>query len=85
MAKAIPLRGSLRFALRIGLSLISGKSHFSALRATLEGGVPTARNKMGGHGDGTDPTAVPQHLAAYVLHMTASTLVFLIEAEKQLP
>jgi hypothetical protein len=60
------------------------QSHFSALRATLESGVPTARNVMGGHGDGTTPTQVPQHLAAYCLHMTASTLVFLIEAEKNL-
>jgi hypothetical protein len=60
------------------------QSHFSALRATLESGVPTARNVMGGHGDGTTPTQVPQHLAAYCLHMTASTLVFLIEAEKSL-
>jgi hypothetical protein len=60
------------------------QSHFSALRATLESGVPTARNLMGGHGNGTSPTTVPQHLAAYCLHMTASTLVFLIEAEKSL-
>lgn len=60
------------------------QSHFSALRATLESGVPTARNVMGGHGNGTKTTTVPRHLAAYCLHMTASTLVFLIEAEKSL-
>jgi hypothetical protein len=60
------------------------QSHFSALRATLESGVPTARNIMGGHGNGTSPTEVPHHLASYCLHMTASTLVFLIEAEKNL-
>ena len=60
------------------------QSHFSALRATLESGVPTARNIMGGHGDGTSPTEVPQHLASYCLHITASTLVFLVEAEKSL-
>jgi hypothetical protein len=60
------------------------QTHFSALRATLEHGIPTSRNKLAGHGDGTEPIIVPQHLAAYVLHMTASTLVFLIEAEKNL-
>ena len=27
-------------------------SHFSALRATLEAGVPTGRNKLSGHGQG---------------------------------
>ena len=59
------------------------QSHFTALRATLEHSIPTSRNKLAGHGDGTEPIIVPQHLAAYVLHMTASTLVFLIEAEKK--
>ena len=60
------------------------QSHFSALRSTLESGVPSARNIMGAHGNGTSPVEVPQYLAAYCLHMTASTLVFLIEAEKNL-
>jgi hypothetical protein len=60
------------------------QSHFSALRATLESGIPTARNIMGGHGDGVSPAEVPQHLASYCLHITASTLVFLVEAEKSL-
>lgn len=59
--------------------------HFSALRSTLESGVPTARNKLGGHGQGTDVVRVPEHLVAYVLHMTASSIVFLAEAERNLP
>jgi len=58
--------------------------HFSALRSTLESGVPTARNKLGGHGQGGEVITVPQHLVSYVLHMTASCLVFLIESEKSL-
>jgi hypothetical protein len=60
------------------------QSHFSALRAILESGVPTARNVLAGHGQGAQSVNVPQYLAAYVLHITASTLVFLIEAEKSL-
>jgi hypothetical protein len=28
---------------------------------------------------------VPQYFAAYQLHMTASTILFLVEAEKALP
>ena len=59
--------------------------HFSALRSTLESGVPTARNKLGGHGQGTRVVRVPEHLVAYVLHMTASSIVFLAEAERTLP
>jgi hypothetical protein len=61
------------------------EQHFSALRSTLESGVPTARNRLGGHGQGTDVVQVPTHLVAYVLHQTASAIVFLAEAEKVLP
>ncbi len=59
--------------------------HFSALRSTLESGVPTARNRLGGHGQGADVVEVPDYLAAYVLHLTASTIVFLAEADRALP
>lgn len=59
--------------------------HFSALRSTLESGVPTARNRLGGHGQGTAVVLVPPHLVAYVLHQTASAIVFLAESEKAMP
>ena len=58
------------------------QQHMAALRSLLEGGVPTGRNKLGGHGQGTKPVNVPQHIVAYVLHMTASCIVFLVEAAK---
>jgi hypothetical protein len=59
--------------------------HFSGLRGALESGVPAARNKLGGHGQGTQVVHVPEHLVAFVLHSTASAIVFLVEAEKALP
>ncbi len=59
--------------------------HFSALRSTLESGVPPARNKLGSHGQGSSIVDVPQHLVAYVLHMTAACIVFLVESERVLP
>jgi hypothetical protein len=58
------------------------QTHFSALRATLEGGVPTIRNREGGHGSGEKPNEVPEYLAAYQLHLTASAIVFLIRANE---
>lgn len=58
------------------------QSEFSALRATLETGVPTTRNKMSGHGQGAAPLAVPAHISAYALHLTAAAIVLLVEAEK---
>jgi hypothetical protein len=60
------------------------QSHMNGLRSTLEGCVPTVRNKMGGHGQGADVVNVPDHIAAYTLHMTASTIVFLVKSEQSL-
>ena len=57
------------------------KSHFDTLRSLLAGSVPPARNKLSGHGQGAAPKPVPRHIAGYVLHMTAATIVFLAEAE----
>ncbi len=59
------------------------QSQFSALRSLLESSIPTARNRLSAHGQGATPISVPDHLVAYVIHMTASTIVFLAEAEKQ--
>lgn len=59
-------------------------SQFSGLRSVLESGLPTVRNKQGGHGQGKDPVAIPSHLAAYALHLAASNIVMLLEAHKAL-
>jgi hypothetical protein len=61
------------------------KGHFAALRSTLAEGVPTGRNKLGGHGQGTELIVVPDHIASYVLHMTASAIVFLVKADQAMP
>jgi hypothetical protein len=61
------------------------QNQFSSLRSMLESSIPTGRNKLSGHGQGSIPTSVPDYLVSYMLHMTASTLVFLITAEKDLP
>jgi pentatricopeptide repeat protein len=61
------------------------QSHFSALRTTLEAGVPTVRNKLGGHGQGVDPVIVPEYLASYALHLTATNILLIAQAEAALP
>jgi len=60
------------------------QQHMAALRSLLEGGVPTGRNKVSGHGQGTTPTTVPEHFVAYVLHMTAAAIVFLVKSAQAL-
>jgi hypothetical protein len=57
------------------------QSQLSGLRSLLEG-VTTAPNKLAVHGQGMFPTEVPMHIAAYVLHATASAIVLLAQAEK---
>jgi hypothetical protein len=61
------------------------QSHISAVRAALESGIPTIRNRLSGHGQGAQVVIVPEHYASYMLHLTATTIQYLIESEKALP
>lgn len=58
------------------------QTHFNALRSTLESGVPTVRNQAGrgAHGAGSTPVDVPRYIAHYCLNLTATAIVFLLEA-----
>ncbi|MEX0608654.1 MAG: hypothetical protein WD016_09890 [Balneolaceae bacterium] len=60
------------------------QSKFSSLRSLLEGSIPTGRNKLSGHGQGSTPTTVPPHIVSYMINMTASTIVFLLKAGEEL-
>jgi len=60
------------------------QSHFSALRSTLESGVPTVRNNQSGHGQGPNQIAVPEYIAAYILHLTASNILLLAKADQEM-
>lgn len=56
------------------------QSHYTSLQSLLECGVPTIRNKQGGHGQGVIRTKVPSHLASFTLHLTAANMLFLAES-----
>jgi hypothetical protein len=66
---------------QMGLFLTTCKSVFITEDFT-ESGVPTIRNKEGGHGRGDEVTNVPEHLASYTLHLTASNLLFLAKCDE---
>ena len=57
-------------------------SEFTALRSTLESGLPTIRNRAGGHGQGKDPVQIPSHLASYAIHLAAANILFLVQSHK---
>lgn len=61
------------------------QSELNALQTVLQSGAPTLGNKLSRHGQGPVPTAVPQHVAAYALHLTAANILLLTSAEKSLP
>ena len=57
-------------------------SHFTALRSTLESGVPTVRNNQAAHGQGPKEIVVPEYIASYILHLTASNILLLAKANE---
>lgn len=61
------------------------EQQLTSVRTALESGVPTVRNKLGGHGQGSEVVDVPPHFASYALHLTAANILLLVEAEKNLP
>jgi hypothetical protein len=60
------------------------ESGVGGLRSVLEAIVPTGRNRTSGHGQGSQPRPVDPHFAAYILHVTASNIVFLVECHRAL-
>lgn len=55
-------------------------SQVGSLRSLLESGVPTVRNRNGGHGQGAMPVAVPEYIARFALNLTATNILFMVEA-----
>ncbi|MEK5148380.1 hypothetical protein MKX53_15400 [Psychrobacillus sp. FSL K6-4615] len=54
------------------------QNHFTGLKQTLESGLPTLRNKLGGHGQGESIIEVPESLVKYTLNLCATNIVFLV-------
>lgn len=65
-----------------GLIPIYLQNQFSSINILLESGIPTIRNKEGGHGQGHEIKEVPEYLASYALHLTATNLLFLIKCQE---
>lgn len=59
-------------------------SQYQSLGNLLKSGLPTTRNRESGHGQGTEVREVPEHLASYALHLTATNLLFLAQCEEKL-
>ena len=53
------------------------ESHMNGIRATLESGAPTVRNKTSGHGQGEKVLEISEAYASYALNLVATNIVFL--------
>lgn len=60
------------------------ESKFTSLKTLLESGVPTVRNKLSGHGAGAEEKEIPRYIVEYAINMTASIILFLVQAEENL-
>ena len=66
------------------------KTHFegldkaiSSIKTTLESGLPTLRNRNGGHGQGNEVVYVPEQFVTYALNLAATNIVLLVDLYKE--
>jgi hypothetical protein len=56
--------------------------YFDNLIGAMKGGVPKIRDRQGGHGAAPGDDPVPDHIAAFALHLTAANIVMLVKAHQ---
>jgi hypothetical protein len=58
---------------------------FDQLIATLASGLPSVRDSSAAHGQGATIVEVPEHVAAYSLHLAAAKIVLIVSAAENCP
>lgn len=58
------------------------QNQFTSLQNLLESGIPTIRNKVGGHGQGQTLQKVDDEMTRYGLNLTGTNIIFLIELSR---
>lgn len=74
----------IQIVLSNGLIPVFMESHFSGLKGALGSGLSTLRNRRAGHGQGPEKVVVPEYVAAYALHLTASNILLLAKADEEM-
>jgi hypothetical protein len=69
----------IQICLQNGLVPSFAQSQFASLISLLESGIPTIRNKLGGHGQGQVPQRVDDEITRYALNLTGTNIIFLVE------
>ncbi|MGC1630805.1 MAG: hypothetical protein WA749_01710, partial [Gelidibacter sp.] len=55
------------------------QNQFTSLQNLLESGIPTIRNKLGGHGQGQVLQKVDDEMTRYAINLTGANIIFLIK------
>jgi len=61
------------------------EAQLTQMRVLLETGIPTTRNKLSGHGQGTEQRTVDGYYAQFGINATASAIVLLVTAHRHTP
>ncbi|MDU9049664.1 MAG: hypothetical protein Q3M30_12510 [Candidatus Electrothrix sp. Rat3] len=61
------------------------QNQLNIMQNLLDSGVPTVRNKLAGHGQGPTQREMPDYIASYALHLTATTILLLAQADAAQP
>lgn len=59
------------------------QTQFTSMRSLIESGVPTIRNRLGGHGQGNKIKTVDDDITCYALNLTASNIYYLIKLNEK--
>lgn len=68
-----------------GLIPLYSESFLAGVRNTLESGIPTLRNKLGGHGKGAEVRIVDEASMHYCINLTAAVILYLAQRHQELP
>lgn len=72
----------IQICLQNGLVPSFTQNQFTSLQNLLESGIPTIRNKLGGHGQGQTPQKVDDEMTRYGLNLSGTNIIFLIEQSR---
>ncbi|MCB4747447.1 MAG: hypothetical protein LGB54_02460 [Sulfurovum sp.] len=60
------------------------QTQFTSLQSLFSSGIPTIRNKNSGHGQGVNQNNVTQEMTNYMLNLTATNILFLVQQNKSI-
>lgn len=58
------------------------QTQYNSLQSLLESGVPTVRNKLGGHGQGTITQKADDEITRLALNLTGANIIYLVEQSR---